>query len=73
MKPISVKLPEDYSSAITRVRAELNQFNPTGRSVSSCHVLRYSLRIAAGEPRNQVTADKVLLSDDSRGKRKSSK
>ena len=73
MKPISVKLPEEYADAIARVRAELNGFNPTGRSISNCHVLRYSLRIAAGDPRKQTTADKVLLNEDSRGKRKASK
>lgn len=68
MKPITVQLPEDYADIVAQVRDELNRHNPTGRTVSNCHVLRYGLRIAAGEPRGKATADKVLHKEDARGK-----
>lgn len=68
MKPITVQLPEDYADIVAQVRDELNRHNPTGRTVSNCHVLRYALRIASGEPRGKATADKVLHNEDDRGK-----
>jgi hypothetical protein len=68
MKPITVQLPPDYAEIVERVRKELNGFNPTGRSISACHILRYSLRVAGGERRGRATAEKVLHNEDARGK-----